>query len=220
MKGQAAMKTQQQKIQPENPLHVGSTCSHSSWVEMASGKQVDLINPAHNQIDINDIAHHLAGIIRFSGLTRNGIGSSVAAHSIWVADYLYQRTRCPLLAMHGLLHDAHEAYTGDITSPVKSVPGIREVLKPLCDNLQQVILDALHIPDLNEHQHAQVKSADMASLAVEAHYLMKSKGSNWPSVINADIEMDDLNMLLMNQPAGKERFIISFQWLNKQLSMH
>jgi len=68
-------------------------------------------------IDIRDIAHALAQIPRFGGhLSRPW---TVADHCIHMANGHYLRHRNPRIALQLLLHDAAEAYIGDIVSPLK-----------------------------------------------------------------------------------------------------
>lgn len=68
-------------------------------------------------ICIEDIAHHLAQLPRFCGATH--VPYSVAQHSLLVSFILECRGATPATALAGLMHDAHEAYIGDISTPVK-----------------------------------------------------------------------------------------------------
>lgn len=73
--------------------------------------------PEGRPINIKDIAHHLALINRFTGATTRPY--SVAEHSLLCAD-IALRDGHPLSAqMAALMHDAHEAYTTDLSSPAK-----------------------------------------------------------------------------------------------------
>jgi hypothetical protein len=80
-------------------------------VNTRSGKQVSLLNPQADTICIEDIAHSLSMQCRFNGHTRQFY--SVAQHCVLLSDLVPQD--CAGLA---LMHDAGEAYTGDITTPV------------------------------------------------------------------------------------------------------
>lgn len=82
-----------------------------------SGKVIDLEDISKADIDINHIAHALSMQCRYNGQIKEFY--SVAQHSTFVADYLYKETNNKLIALCGLLHDAAEAYIGDIVTPIK-----------------------------------------------------------------------------------------------------
>lgn len=77
-----------------------------------SGVAFDLMDIDSTLIDINDIAHHLSLINRFAGAME--VPYSVAQHSVIVSRIVH-----PRFALVALLHDAAEAYIGDISAPVK-----------------------------------------------------------------------------------------------------
>lgn len=86
-----------------------------SKIKTRSGAMVDLSDPQPSDIRIDDIAYSLARLVRFNG---HSPGWNVAQHSIVVS----QRSP-PHLALEGLLHDAAEAYVGDVTRPLKQMLG-------------------------------------------------------------------------------------------------
>lgn len=75
-------------------------------------RTVDLTKPHHSDIDIRDIAHALSLTNRFGGHTCEPY--SVAAHSCHVACLVSRQ-----YALHALLHDASEAYLGNLVKPLK-----------------------------------------------------------------------------------------------------
>ena len=83
-----------------------------TWVQTISGRAVDLLDPKPETISIEDIAHSLARICRYTGHTTEHY--SVAQHSVLVA-----RALSPELALEGLMHDAVEAYVQDVSAPLK-----------------------------------------------------------------------------------------------------
>jgi len=90
------------------------------WIQTASGKAFDLLKPDPAMVDLeNDIAGPLARLARFSGHIASG-PYSVAQHSVEGADALLRETGDERLAALFLLHDAHEAYLGDLTTPVQA----------------------------------------------------------------------------------------------------
>ena len=94
---------------------------HPGKIRTVTGKQIDLLAITEDDIDIEDIAYGLAHTARFAGQTR--VFYSVAEHSISVMANL------PLeLKIAGLLHDASEAYIGDMPSPIKlAMPDYRYI---------------------------------------------------------------------------------------------
>jgi 5'-deoxynucleotidase YfbR-like HD superfamily hydrolase len=82
------------------------------WFPTYAGKRFSILNPRAQDIDIVDIAHALSMICRFNGHTNQFY--SVAQHSVHVAQICR-----PEYALHGLLHDASEAYIGDVIRPLK-----------------------------------------------------------------------------------------------------
>lgn len=83
------------------------------FITTASGRRWYLLDPRPGDVHFRDIASHLAKICRFVGATDPFY--SVAQHSLIVAAQLP-----PGLRAYGLLHDAHEAYLADISSPFKA----------------------------------------------------------------------------------------------------
>lgn len=85
-----------------------------TWIVTQSGKKFNPLEPDLDLIDIEDIAHALAHTPRFTGHTKEFY--SVAQHSVKVS------ILCESHQLHGLLHDASEAYMCDIATPLKRTP--------------------------------------------------------------------------------------------------
>lgn len=132
------------------------------WCGISSGQLIDLNCPESCTIDIRDIAHSLANINRFNGHLRHQI--TVARHSVYVSDLVPETLR-----LAALLHDAHEAYLGDIVRPVKSF-----LLAQHCGNVneledwwQECIWSAFgHLP-LDASEKQTICEADDLQLARE-----------------------------------------------------
>ncbi len=96
-----------------------------SWMITHTGQEHTLSGPMvlHNTISINDIAHALAIVNRFTGHTNRPY--SVAEHSLLCADMARHDSKSALVQLCCLLHDAHEVYTGDVSSPAKQAIGFQ-----------------------------------------------------------------------------------------------
>jgi hypothetical protein len=124
------------------------------YVRVFSGRDVDLIEPAPSTITLSDIAYHLSKIERYNGACK--FSMTVGLHSLMVAEILPVEFK-----PYGLLHDASEAYLGDVVGPLKDLlPGYKEVEA----NLMQVILLKY---GLKYPLPPAVKHADKSLLAAE-----------------------------------------------------
>lgn len=97
-----------------------------SSISVTGGQFFDLLHPENSEYSIDVIASALSNLCRYTGhVTRF---YSVAEHSVLVSKIVP-----PKLALAGLLHDASEAFVGDVSSPLKKlVPAYREIE----DNIQ------------------------------------------------------------------------------------
>jgi hypothetical protein len=152
-----------------------------------SGKRFDLVDPKPEQVDINHIAHALSQIVRFTGHCQ--IPLTVAEHSIRVSQAIEGRGEHPYVCLWGLLHDAHEAYTGDISTPMKEVINswaLKEdfPLSALQFNIDNAIIDglglrAMHDEFADSEALKAVRAADKLAVDFERGVLLP-ESSEWP----------------------------------------
>jgi len=81
-------------------------------IQTFSGKKFDILNPTIESVDIVDIFHSISNLCRYTG--HSSTFYSVAEHSVFVSQKVPNR-----FALLGLLHDAAEAYIGDLSTPLK-----------------------------------------------------------------------------------------------------
>lgn len=91
------------------------------WMETFTGRKFYPFDPKAEDIAMRDIAHALSMICRFNGHTK--FHYSVAQHSVLVA----QNVSKPM-KLRALLHDAAEAYIGDMVRPMKKHANMRPFL--------------------------------------------------------------------------------------------
>ena len=120
-----------------------TTIERHNWFITYSGKQFNLKNINADDICLEDIAHHLTNINRYGGAMKLGVKYSVAQHSILLCEYARDELNMPELARELLMHDATEAYLGDI---VKGLKNLLPEYERLETNLSIIIRDKYSIP--------------------------------------------------------------------------
>lgn len=134
-----------------------------NWIKTRSGRQFSPLRPRAKDVDIYDIAHSLSQQCRFTGHTSSFY--SVAEHCVRVAWYLETQKE----KLHGILHDAAEAYFSDIAAPVKvTFDGIDEVEA----RILRAVYRGLGVRYPTPRMQAIVHHADMVLLATEGRDLM------------------------------------------------
>lgn len=124
-------------------------------IQTFTGKVFDFVNPTEDMIDIQDIAHALSNICRFTGHTTEFY--SVARHSVLASRMVPQE-----LSLQALLHDATEAYMGDLNKPLKCLcPDFIEIE----DRIWVVIATKFGVPI---EMDPLVKQADIQLLHAES----------------------------------------------------
>lgn len=90
-------------------------------IKTFTGRYVNPLDLKPEDICIEDIAHHLSLICRYTGACP--FHFSVAQHSLMVSKFMWATHNGSVkAALAGLLHDGSEAYLNDIASPVKHDP--------------------------------------------------------------------------------------------------
>lgn len=131
-----------------------------------SGVYFDFAAPDPATIFIEDIAWGLANTCRFAG--QSLAYYSVAQHSVLVSDIVPD-----YMALDGLLHDAAEAYTGDVVAPLKK-------LLPDFKLIEQRVEAAVAARfGLKYMGAAEIKHADLRLLRTEQRDLTAGARDNW-----------------------------------------
>jgi 5'-nucleotidase len=155
------------------------------WIQTASGIKFHPLDIQPEDIDIDDIAHALSLVNRFTGHTTRAY--SVAEHSVrcmWAVDNLLAnidesirvcwRERL-LLTFEALMHDASEAYVADLARPIKMMPQMQSYR-----DMEAVVEKAIRAKyGLPKKMSPIVKRADEIMLRTEARDLMGPLQPGW-----------------------------------------
>jgi len=171
-----------------------------SWILTYSGTRFELIMPTGAMVKPQDIAHALARLCRFNGHTREHY--SVAQHSLLVAELVPAEHK-----LQALLHDATEAYVGDMTRPLKQLmPEFQYAER----RVWLAICEAFHIePEL----HPSIHHADMLALGMERRDLMPAHPEPWECLAGLELPAQTITPW----PAEKARYAY-FQQLMELLT--
>jgi len=147
------------------------------WMETFTGKRFYPLDPRCEDISIFDIAHALSNICRFGGHCKHYY--SVAQHCIVGSDWIFKDRQSDRLAMLFLIHDAAEAYIGDMVRPLKTLKDLK-----LFRDIETIILyEAIYnyvgidVPSRNE-RHI-IEKFDNLMLCEEAFHLTMNKTLHW-----------------------------------------
>jgi len=181
------------------PIQPNKKMITTDYVSTFSGNRFYPLVPHIDRVAIEDIAHGLAYQCRFNGQTQQFY--SVAQHSLIVAGLVPAHLR-----MAALLHDAAEAYLGDMVKPLK-------VLLPefaaLEDRVTGIIAAAFGI-DFSDY--GPIKRADLIALATEKRDLMPHSAERWAYL--DDIAALPDTIIPMDPGEAKTRFLDTFALLS------
>lgn len=130
-------------------------------IRTVSGRDVPLMTFGPEHVALKDIAHALAHQCRWGGHTRRFY--SIAEHCLLVAALVPTAHRA-----YALLHDASEAYLGDVVAPLKrssALAGYREIEARVQTAIYRAVgLDPDAVPET-------VHAADLVALQIEGRAL-------------------------------------------------
>lgn len=158
-----------------------SGAARGDWMQTFTGRCVHPLSMTPGDVDVVDIAHGLSLLCRFNGQCDRYY--SVAEHCLLMSQQFTDLD----LAAWALLHDATEAYVGDMIRPLKaSMPAYRQVE----DDVMLAIARRFDLPLRGERDAsmpAPVKLADQRILLAERNALMANTQRRW--------DVDDLEPL-------------------------
>jgi uncharacterized protein len=145
------------------------------YLQTVSGRWVNPFDPDPSQLDPDDIARALANQCRFGGHCR--IFYSVAQHCVIVSELIEERGGDAEDAMAALMHDAAEAYLGDMPHPLKHRSTLGLEFQTAERRLEEVIHDRFSI----RADAPEIKAIDRALLATERRAFSAERW-DWPEL--------------------------------------
>lgn len=176
--------------------NVDETPWTAAWMQTASGKAWNLIAPKSSDVHWPDVAHHLSQINRFNGATK--VPYSVAEHCCHAHDVAAKANMAPRVKLLALLHDAHEAFVGDHTTPLQVALDMvsdgagSKALKALKARTDAVLFERAGLSGLTPEEVRYVKTVDITLLMQERDTLLGQPPRPWgdlESVLPADVRL-------------------------------
>ena len=167
----------------------------NAWIQTYTGRQVNVFSPKYEDINIIDIAHSLSNQCRFTGHVKKFY--SVAEHSYHISTLVSKE-----FALHGLLHDASEAYLTDIPRPIK--PYLNNYVS-IENDLLDIIFDKFGISGKTPKE---VKELDRRLCLTEGYYLMPDI-SDWLSLKDYQ-PITHMNLKCWTPGEAKQQFLYRY----------
>ena len=171
---------------------------------MPSGLVLDFTNPQPEMICLRDIVHVLSRISRWGG-NIEAVSYSVAQHSLVTAN----ACRLPQSRPYALLHDAAEAYIGDLPTPLKLwiADAGADIVGLEMRILFRAIFPALGIAPPGPEISADVHEADQVALATEYRDVVAGRNEAW----SPKAKPLPNRIKFMTQPAAEEKFQLALE---------
>lgn len=166
-------------------------------IQMFSGVPFYPQDPREDEIDIDDIAHHLSMIVRYNGGATEFY--SVAQHSVLLS-YLVKEEN----SFCALMHDATEAYLGDLVRPIKYL--FPEFIR-MEENIWKLISKKYGLP---EKIPADVKNHDVKICFTEKRDLLNKPTYQF---YGREMEPHDIRIEPWSWQVAKEKFTQRFREL-------
>lgn len=195
--------------------------SDKHWIQTFSGRKFYPLQPDWKQLDIRDIARALSMLCRYVGHVSRFY--SVAEHSVRVSreierrlveeqGYAEEDQFVLYNARWGLMHDASEAYLGDVSRPVKVQPELEGY------RTKERVLQAEIVKwcGLQPSEPQIVQDVDTAILGSEARQLKSPVHPDWGKTTKTgELPPDFPGVVNMGWPPAKaeEIFLKRYQRL-------
>lgn len=186
----------------------------TGWITTYSGLKFRPTDPDPDSICALDIAHALSQIARFGGHT--ACPWSVGQHSLLVSSLVLVPPSAEMrhgakLQLQALLHDAPEAYIGDVVRPIK-------LMLPFYRRIEALVWKVIAAKFNVQSLAPAVKYANEAAFRIEAAaLLLKPKGHQWPGAEPGELGRRQFQRLVGMKPFEvEEEFLIRLDTFRAQ----
>lgn len=146
--------------------------SRGDWMQTFTDRRFYPLDPMPSEVCSEDIAHALSLICRYGGhVTRF---YSVAEHCVLMSHAVSAEN-----ALWALLHDAAEAYIGDMVRPLKRSMHQFQVVESRIFSAIGLVFDLPYSDSLVDGMPAEVKEADNRILLDERAALLRPTAERW-----------------------------------------
>lgn len=171
----------------------------SVFMTTYTGRKFYIFNPCAEDVDIQDIAHALGMLCRFTGHCQRFY--SVAEHCFHASFKV-----SPEYALEALLHDASEAYINDLSSPLKHHPQLAGYVQAE-QAIEKVIAERFRVV---YPMSPAVRDVDRRLVCTEAKQLLTR--TDWTEGHPA---YDDLRLWNLDPREATARYLTRFSQLIK-----
>lgn len=163
-------------LPPESP-RVGD------WIQTYTGGQFWPLDPREDEVKVEDIAHHLSMLCRYTGAVREFY--SVAQHSVLVSWIVKERH-----AREALCHDFSEAYLVDLPRPIKRKGDLGKHYLEVEAKIEKIIKNKLGLddrlpPQVEEADKVTILYAERRDLMAKPPQAWVEQGDPWPGKVRS-----------------------------------
>jgi 5'-deoxynucleotidase YfbR-like HD superfamily hydrolase len=152
----------------------------SPWIQTNSAVKFFPFEPQPEDIRLEDVAHALSRLCRFTGHVEHFY--PVSAHCVAVLTVVSSLTDDLNTRKWALLHDTAEAFIGDMSAPIKSHPSMEPFRR-----LEAKVMEAVATRfGLEGPEPELVKKVDTIICRLEAEALFKTVHTDFPDFRTVD----------------------------------
>jgi len=198
---------------------------NGTWILDARGQRYDLtgVGATLAEPSLDAMAHACAQIVRFNGHCKRPY--SVAEHQLLCAHIAFDLGHPRLVQLACLTHDLHEAYVGEVVSPLKWAMG--DAWAAIEHPHTVRVRKHLGLETVFTAHRSTIKRIDLIALATERHNLLPWDPDTcdpWPLLDTPgsevephwEIDLDTATRLVMTWEQWRDLYLETYHDLRRQ----